>query len=203
MLQAEKLAQASDILGELDIDMWLIFARETEETPERAWKLLAPEMVVWQSAMILTKNGDRIAIVGKGDDEEYRKRGWYTEVYAYVQGISQLLRDTITRLDPKRIALNSSDGNASADGLTHGMFLTLSRILKDTPYAERFISADPILSRLRGRKTNEELKRIRDAIDRTLILFDETSALLKVGVTEKAVAQHFHDRCDEWNVGTA
>lgn len=203
MLQAEKLAQANEILKTLNIDAWLIFARETEETPERAWELLAPGMVVWQSAMILTKNGDRIAIVGKGDDEEYRKRGWYTEVHAYVQGVSELLRETIARLDPQQIALDYSESNASADGLTYGMFLTLNKIFKGTSYAERFISADPILSRLRGSKTPEELKRIRAAIERTLILFDETTVLLRPGITEKAVAQHFHARCNGWDVGTA
>src|SRR5581483_10753003 len=203
MLQREKLEQANSILQELNMDAWLIFARETEETPERSWELLAPGMVVWQSALILTKNGDRIAIVGKGDDAMYRTSGWYTEVHSYVQGISELLRNTIERLDPKQIALNYSKSNPNADGLTFGMFLTLNDILKGTPYAERFISADPILSRLRGRKTPEELKRIREAIDRTLILFDETTALLKPGLTEKEIANHFHERCDEWNVTTA
>ncbi len=203
MLQQEKLEQASSILQELNMDAWLIFARETEETPERSWELLAPGMVVWQSALILTKKGDRIAIVGKGDDAMYRTSGWYTEVHSYVQGISELLRNTIERLDPQQIALNYSKSNPNADGLTFGMFLTLNDILKGTPYAERFISADPILSRLRGRKTLEELKRIREAIDRTLILFDETTALLKPGLTEKEIANHFHERCDEWNVTTA
>lgn len=203
MLQPEKLAQANQILQDLNIDMWLIFARETEETPERAWELLAPGMVVWQSAMILTKDGDRIAIVGQGDDDEYRNRGWYTEVHSYVQGISELLRATVTRLDPQQIALNYSESNSNADGLTHGLYLTLEKILRGTPYVERFISADPILSRLRGSKTPEELKRIRAAIDRTLILFDETTARLNTGQTEQEIAKHFHDRCDEWNVGTA
>lgn len=203
MIQPEKLAQANQLLQQLDIDAWLIFARETEETPERAWELLAPGMVVWQSAMLLTKNGDRIAIVGKGDDDEYRKSGWYTEVHSYVQGISALLRETLARLDPKQIALNYSVSNPNSDGLTYGMYLTLQKILQGTPYAERFISSDPILSRLRGSKTPEEIKRIRAAIDRTLVLFDETTALLKPGLTEKQIAQHFHDRCDEWNVGTA
>lgn len=203
MIQPEKLAQANRILQELDIEVWLVFARETEETPERTWELLAPGMVVWQSALILTKNGDRIAIVGKGDDDEYRKRGWYTEVYSYVQGISELLRETITRLNPRKIALNYSESNPNADGLTHGMFLTLQKILQGTPYVERFISADPILSQLRGSKTPAEITRIRSAIDHTCILFDETTALLKTGLTEKQIAQHFHDRCDEWNVGTA
>lgn len=203
MLQQEKLEQAVAILKQLDIDAWLIFARETEETPERAWELLAPGMVVWESAMLLTRQGDRIAIVGKGDDAEYRKSGWYTEVHPYVQGISELLRATLTRLDPKQIALNYSLSNPNADGLTHGLYLTLENILKDTPYPTRFISADPILSRLRGSKTPTELKRIRTAIDRTLILFDETTQLLKPGLTEKDVAAYLHQRLDEWNVTTS
>lgn len=203
MLQQEKLEQAIAFLQELNIDCWLIFARETEETPERAWELLAPGMVVWQSALLLTKDGDRIAIVGKGDDDLYRQSGLYSQVHSYVQGISELLRATLSRLDPKQIALNFSKSNPNADGLTYGMFLTLNDILRDTPYAERFVSADPILSRLRGGKTAEELKRIRYAIDRTLILFDETTARLKTGMTEKEIAQHFHARCDEWNVSTA
>ena len=203
MLQQEKLSQAISILQELDLDAWLIFARETEETPERAWELLAPGMVVWQSALVLTKRGDRIAIVGKGDDTSYRDSGLYSEVHAYVQGISEILRDTLTRLDPQQLALNYSVSNPNADGLTHGMFLTLQKILQGTPYAERFISADPILSRLRGRKTPEEMKRIRAAIERTLILFDETTALLEPGLTEKQIAAHFHQRCEQWQVGTA
>ena len=87
MLIQEKLAQAIEILQELDLDAWLLFARETEETPERAWELLAPGMVVWQSALILTQRGDRIAIVGKGDDDAYRNSGYYTQVHSYVQGI--------------------------------------------------------------------------------------------------------------------
>ncbi len=203
MLQKEKLDQAVGILQELGIDAWLIFARETEETPERAWELLAPGMVVWQSALILTSRGNRIAIVGKGDDDTYRQSGWYSEVHSYVQGIRDLLREKLTALDPKQIALDYSKSNSNADGLTYGMFLLLNDYLAGTPYVERFVSADPILSRLRGRKTTAELKRIRAAIDRTLILFDETTALLEPGLTEKQIAKHFHDRLDEWNVTTA
>lgn len=203
MLQQEKLEQAVGILQELNIDCWLIFARETEETPERAWELLAPGMVVWQSALLVTKKGDHIAIVGQGDDDLYRKSGLYSEVHSYVQGISDLLRATISRIEPQQIALDFSKSNPNADGLTYGMFLTLNDILSGTRYAGRFISADPILSRLRGRKTAEELKRIRAAIERTLLLFDETTALLEPGLTEKQIAEHFHQRVDEWNVTTA
>jgi Xaa-Pro aminopeptidase len=55
---------------------------------------------------------------------------------------------------------------------------------------------------LRGRKSPAELQHIRAAIDRTLQLFDETSALLEPGLSEKQIAQHYHACVDEWNVTT-
>lgn len=203
MLQAEKLEQAIGILQELNIDAWLVFARETEETPERAWEMLAPGMVVWQSALILSRHGDRIAIIGKGDDENYRQSGLFTKVSEYVEGGRELVRQELTRLDPGKIAINYSKSNPNADGLTHGMFLLLNEYLEGTPYPGRFISADPILSRLRGRKTPAELAHIRAAITRTLELFEETTALLEPGLTERDLANHYHRRLDEWNVTSA
>src|SRR4029453_17769263 len=115
-----------------------------EETPERAWEILAPGMVVWHSALLLTKEGDRIAIVGQGDDDLFRKSGLYSHVESYVQGISELLRITLVRFDPQQIALDFSKSNPNADGLTYGMFLTLNDILSGSPYLERLVSADPI-----------------------------------------------------------
>src|SRR5512143_3109717 len=116
MLQQEKIEQAVSILNELNIPAWLIFARETEEIPERSWELVAPAGVVWQSAILLTATGERIAIVGQGDDESYRRSGLYSEVHSYTQGMRDLLRSSVARLNPERIAINYSENNAAADG---------------------------------------------------------------------------------------
>lgn len=203
VLQLEKIEQAIGILKELDMDAWMIFARETEETPERAWELLAPGMVVWQSALLLTKQGDRIAIVGKGDDDAYRKSGWYSQVLSYVQSIREPLREVVDRLKPAHIALNYSTSNPNADGLTHGLYLALCEYLGPT-YSARFVSADPILSRLRGRKTLEEITRIKTAVARTVELLAEVPDLLRTPrITELTIADYFHRRVDEWNATTA
>lgn len=202
-LEREKLGQAIAILKELNIDAWLIFARETEETPEKSWELLAPGGVVWQSALILTPRGDRIAIVGQGDDDTYRKCGYYSAVYSYTQSIRDLLRETLIRIDPRQLAINFSKSNSSADGLSHGMYLLLLDYLEATPYVDRLTSADPIVSRLRGRKTPEEVKRVRAAIGETLKLFDEATGLIKPGITERQVAAYFHDRLDKLDLEPA
>src|SRR5919199_2414655 len=179
MLQQEKIEQAISILEELNTDAWLIFARETEEVPERNWELLAPGGVVWQSALILTARGDRIAIVGQGDDETYRSSGLYSAVYAYTQSIRELLRDTLTQINPQQIAINYSKSNSAADGLTYGMYLLLRDYLEGTPFVDRLITADPIVSRVRGRKTRDEIERVKAAIQRTVALFDEVTPLIQ------------------------
>ena len=202
-LQQEKIDQAISILKELNIDTWLIFARETEETPERSWELLAPGGVVWQSALILTPRGDRIAIVGQGDDDTYSKSNYFSEVYSYTQSIREQLRKTLRQINPQQLAINFSKSNSSADGLSYGMYLLLHDYLEGMPCVDRMVSADPIISRLRGRKTAEEVKRVRAAIGRTLELFDEATERIKPGMTERNVASYFHERLDKLDLEPA
>jgi Xaa-Pro aminopeptidase len=75
-----------------------------------------------------------------------------------------------------------------SDGLTHGQFLLLQKILDGTPYASRFVSADGIVSRLRSRKTEPELRRIERACAETVDLFAILNMRLRIGMTEKQIA---------------
>ncbi len=202
-LQNEKIQQAVSILKERKIDAWLIFARETDQMPERTWELLAPGGIVWQSAILLTPGGDRIAIVGEGDVENYRRSGLYTQVHSYTRGIRELLLQTLDKLRPAQIAVNYSKSNPAADGLTYGMYLLLQDYLAGTPYLDRLVSADPLVSRLRGRKTGEEIARINSAIIRTVELLDEITQFVQPGITERTIAGYLHNRMAESNVEPA
>ena len=73
------------------------------------------------------------------------------------------------RIAPQSIGLNYSVDDKTADGLTHGMWLMLHDTLRDTPHITRLTSAEPVLSRLRARKTASEVARIRAAIALSLI----------------------------------
>ena len=60
------------------------------------------------------------------------------------------------QLNPKQIAVNTSLNDPTADGLTYGMYKQLVNYLTPTPFIERLISAETIISALRGRKTPTE-----------------------------------------------
>jgi Xaa-Pro aminopeptidase len=184
----EKLAQVPAILREQRVDAWMLFARETDTLHDPCFDLVVGANVTWQSAFIITASGERIAIVGSLDKANHTMHGHYAEIVGYVGGISEDLRKVLARLDPKRIALNYSVDDSIADGLTHGMYLTLVQALAGTPYGERLESSQKIIAALRGRKSAAERARIKAACDETVAIFDRLTPRLHAGLTEKQVA---------------
>jgi len=189
----EKAGQAQRILAELDLDLWLIFVRESATLPDPALDVVVGTNVTWSSAFLFPReiNGirpPRTAIVGSLDRPNMESQGVFDEVVGYVEGIRGPLRDAICAIDPKRIAINTSRDTELADGLTHGMYLNLLEILDGTPYAARLESSAPLVARLRGRKTPAEVARVRRAIAETERIFGEMHAMLRPGLTEREVA---------------
>src|SRR4051812_47026112 len=96
-IYVEKLDQAVALLGEQQIDAWLIFVRETEMSSDPALGLIAPFNLTWESALIVSSSGERIAIVGRFDAEAVKASGLFGEVVGYDAGIGPALRETISR----------------------------------------------------------------------------------------------------------
>lgn len=184
----EKLRQVPAILGETGFDAWLLFARESHTVPDPCFDLVVGTSVTWASAFLLTRGGERLAIVGSLDRANLESRGHYPEIVGYVGGITEELRKALARLDPRRIAVNYSTDDVMSDGLTHGMYLVLLRALEGTPYGSRLESAAPVVAALRGRKSAGERERIRAACAATEAIFDRLTPRLRAGLTEKQVA---------------
>jgi len=198
----EKIQQAVSILKEKNIDAWMTFVRESTTIPDPSMGLIVGASVTWQSAFIITANGDKIAIVGSLDVANIKSKGCY-EVISYVKSIKDTLLETLNRLQPKTIALNFSRNSNLADGLTHGMYLQLMEHLADTPFKDRIVSSEEIVAALRGRKSPTELERIRQAIRLTLEIFDKVTNFIRPGITEIDVANFLKDEVKRAGVESA
>ncbi len=196
----EKVNQAISLMQELDIDMWLTYVRETIENNDPAMHFVAGTNIVWQAAFIITKSGKTFAITGKGDHGNIERLEVYDEVIPYTESIKNDLLNVIKEIDPNKIAINYSLDNVSADGLSHGMYLRLKKFLANTKYIDRLISADELYSKLRGRKTIEELRRIQKAVNLTVDLFNQLTKDVKVGFTEKDVSDYMHQKMEDLNL---
>jgi Xaa-Pro aminopeptidase len=195
----EKIKQAISILNEKDIDMWLTFVRETASNPDPMLDLILGTQCVWPSAFIITARGKAIAIVGSLDAQNIRDHADY-KVIGYVDSIKDELLKVINEINPERIAINFSQNDVMADGLTHGMHLVLSDYLRSTPFSDILESSEQVVAALRGRKSQTEIERIQSAIDKTLQIFDEVSQFVKIGMTEENVASFIRQKMKEYCV---
>lgn len=190
-LVREKIRQAVTTLGEVGLDCWLTFVRETSEMRDPAMRFLVGADVVGEAAFLLARDGRAFAVLAALDRNDVDSLGTY-RIFPYVQSIRQPLLEALSLLDPQTIGLNFSADNYAVDGLSFGMYRRLCSFLEDTPYAGRLVSAEPVFSRVRSRKTPEELRRIRAAIAETLELFDLWSREFREGWTLRHIADFLH-----------
>jgi len=192
----EKVAQALTILQDKNIDMWLTFARETSAVADPVLPLIYGHGLTWQSAILLTRSGERIVILGRYEEETARRTGIFSRIIPYDQSIQPILLEVLQKLDPVSIAINYSLNDTHADGLSHGQYLLLSKYLSGTPFASRLVSAEAVITALRSRKTATEINLLRKAVLTTEEIFTRTFDFLQTGLTEKQVGQFMWDQMD-------
>lgn len=202
-LVAEKLDQAVEILREQDVDLWLTLVRETLLTSDPCLDLIAGTYCAWQGAFLISRTGERIAIVGRFDAASVEQLGAYSEVVGYDESLRPTLRSAIERLAPSSIALNYSESDPAADGLTHGLWLLLSETLAGSPYADRLVSSEKIVNALRGRKSAVEVARIRGAVEATEEIFADVTTRLAPGMSELEIAALMHAQVSHRGLGYA
>ena len=203
MLIKEKVEQAVGILNENDVDCWITFVRESGIVHDPMLDFLIQADVTWHSAFIITKSGETYAIVGQMDTPTIEDLGVYNHVLGYVEGIKEPLSNAIKEIDPSSIALNYSTGSEISDGLTHGMYLTLEKMLSGIGYADKIISAEKITSSLKARKTDYELERMTRAIEHTLDIISKVTSFIAPGKTEKEIAEFMIQEVEKRNLGFA
>jgi Xaa-Pro aminopeptidase len=183
-----KTDQAVEILKEKGIDVWLTYVRETMANVDPSLELIFEGDLTWESALILTAEGEKIAIVGVHDAPEVREAGVYNLVIGYREGISEPLVNTITRLDPHSIAVNVSENDSLADGLGAGLHKLLQRRFDGTVYVDQLMPAEDVIWSLRGRKLPMEIEALRQAVRETEAILAEAARRIRPGLTAMELA---------------
>lgn len=186
----QKIEQSVQILNEKNIDLWMTFVRETGSIKDPAMDMIGGVGCTWQSALMISRDGETTAIVGSLEVENFERFSGYKNVIGYVKSIREDLVKYLTKKNPKNIAINYSRNSNLADGLTHGMYLILLEHLKGTEFANRLISSEDIISALRGRKSKTELDIMKEAIKKTLEIFDEMTKFIKPGRSEIEISNY-------------
>jgi Xaa-Pro aminopeptidase len=192
-MKKEKISQIPDVLNELDIDLWLIIEKESGVLSDPVSDLIIGADATWLSFYFFFRSGKKLAIVGNLDIEKFRRLELFEEIFTYKSSPKEDLLKILQENNPSKIALDYSTNSPASDGLTYGRYLQLVKLLEETDFSSRFMSAEDIISKLRGRKSEEEVDRIQHAVDITLSLYDKVAEFAKPGQTEKDIAQFLID----------
>ncbi len=187
-MEKEKVAQAVEILGEMGIDLWMVIDRESGIISDPVMDFVVGCHATWLSFFLFFKNGEKHAIVGNLDVEAFRRAGLFDTVAAYKGSPRTDLLENLKRHNPEKIAIDYSPDCAAADGLTHGNYLNLLELLKGTDYAGRLVSAESVIAKVRGRKSSEELRRLKLACQKTLEIYGRVGKAVRQGMSEKELA---------------
>lgn len=174
------------------VDMWIHVTREGDQGP------LALQFGSTYGYLVFTDRGDKIeraAFGGAGAVEHIDVRGSDTFVraissygrgYGLAFGVGDEVYDEFRQFvearDPKRIAVDTSDWLAEADGLSHTSYLKLAKIV-GPKYASRFVSSEKLITDFIVRRTLNEVTAEANALALGRRLHAEALARIVPGKT--------------------
>jgi len=188
-IMKEKIKQTIKILDEKNIDLWLIFARESAIMQDPTMEIVVGKNCTWQSAFLFNRNGETTAIVGSLEAENF-EGGQFDKVIGYLKSIREPLTEYLNEYKPNKIAVNYSQNSVLADGLPHGLYLNLLEHLKGTGFEKKLVSSEEIVSALKGRKSKTEISIMKEAVDKTLEIFEQVTGFIKPGLSEIEIADY-------------
>jgi len=152
------------------VDMWIVTNEEFH--PETVVPYIAPPVpyVGRRDFFIFTDRGgdklERIALV-RYPDEHLR---WFFEVLNPPgREIQSTLKKIVAERNPKTIALNFGGPRGATNGLTYDAHKFLSETL-GTEFAQRFVSAAPLIVEYMDTRLPDELEHYRKAVELTDII---------------------------------
>lgn len=185
----EKISQAMEYLNDEGIDLWLILSTEGSDP---CLPLITGEHVSGSSAFIISSEGENVAVCSSIDGAGIEADGAFDQVIKYDLQIDDILKETLIKQNPGKIAINFSKNDGLCDGLTLGKYFWLTDLMgKD--FMDRCISSENVLKRLRSIKTQEEVRRVGEAVRLTTEIYESIFPKLKPGLSEKEVSNLFID----------
>lgn len=184
-----KFEKAQQVLKEIDGDGWLIICVEDSDVNSRF--MLGVESHARHYIYVGADGNHKIIAVEMEAPmitRSLKNKGVNAKVVSYnsMKDLVDLLGSLINK---PRIALNFGEdilnpgGTAFADYIRAGDYLSMKTLAPQT----EFISAAPIIDRLRSVKSPEELKDLRNVCKATIELLETFPNWVKVGMTENEV----------------
>lgn len=184
----EKIQQAELLMQQHALDTWLILTREGSDP---SVPLLIGVRSVHTAALFIRSDGKHIALTSKSDKGNYEATGLFDQVIVYESSLDPVFLKVYKDLKVQSLALNISEGDHLADGLTMGLYMWLLECLGEKELSRVEVSSEPMLKTLRSQKTPAEIDKVQRAIDETISIYETVFTKISCGMTELEIGGLF------------
>ncbi|OLV16925.1 M24 family metallopeptidase [Deinococcus marmoris] len=191
-LARQKIAQALATLQ--PHELWLFF---TQEGSDPSVPLVFDTALSGRAALMLHPARGSLALCANYDRGHLEHQGQFDEIRAYTTDFAEAFCGWLAELAPQTVLINFSEHDPLADGLTYGQYLVLERLIHRVLPQATLESSQTRLGTVRGVKTPEELRRLQQAIDRTITFYDRLLPTLHAGQTERQIQARMNDLAAE------
>ena len=192
-LDKEKLPIIYQALKENNVNAWLITGRESIMKSEPILPVLGDMDFIIATTLIFTDQAKCIAIVSPLDVEGYKLIDGIDEVYEYKTTMEETIYEVLSKLKPNTLALNYSSVDSAADGLTVGMYKMLESVFKRLDFDMNIVSANNIVSDVRGQKTSSQIAKIKHCVLKADEYLRKLPSVCKEGTTSLDIFNFLHD----------
>lgn len=174
------------LMREHGVDMWILLAREYAEDPVVLTMLDAENFHARRQTILVFHDPGAGKPVERLTVSRYGLGGLFAPAWEPEKQPDQWARlaEIVAARDPKRIAVNTSELSALADGLTHSQHTSLMRALPPA-YAGRVVPAETLAIGWLELRTPAEMARYRDVVRTTHAIIAQgfSAGHVKPGVT--------------------
>ena len=153
MFSSEKIKRALQALQDRDIDMWIVAGQESATNTEPVLELISDAEFIGYTALIFCKDHSSYAVCTPIDYNGYAVLNIFDEVVAFPVSFEPTLSEIIKKKNPDTIALNFSDRNPVANGLSTGTFERLKRAFDSAGFIGNIISSEDIVADIQSVET--------------------------------------------------
>lgn len=178
-------------LKKMNTSSYLILGRESSILNDPVCDLLGLHFIGLTGILFLEEKV--YAFVNSNDFEGFKQQKIFDEVFLY-KNFEETLKAFLEKNKVDSIALNFSENDPSADGLSYGLFLKLKKILDQVNFSVDIVSAYEIVLKIRGIKSQKELEAIKNSALETLEIFAEISKELKIGDNVETIFNSFQKK---------
>ena len=184
----EKICQLEQLLKEQGIDGFLLISREASDP---ILPFLVGDDTVHLGAAFFMQNGHHIMITSQSDEKKFLQSEIFAEVLTYEKDLGEVFLPVFERLAPKKLALNVSENDVIADGLTYGLYCMLEGMVGKECLAEVEVSGENVVRELCSVKSDTEIEYLRRSIQINNDIYDEVFSKVRCGMSEREIGDLF------------